>query len=233
MSNFEKFFSKDSTLNTSIALSMILYITAIACLLLMFTASTAYGFVTNALIFICLISLVGVYRKHATNAVNILTGAILMMFIAESLQFLIDSIVYFQQGIQLDFMTVLSIFNIVAIVLYIILFFNHVSINSLSHSAEKQVKANQIIFILILIFQLVYSVVSLITVIGDIMMASETTLYLVAVFATVLARLFGFSSIVCIETKLNMYKLLREKNTKDGTWTDEKKEQTKQDLFGE
>ena len=216
MNAFQKFFANDRTMVVSFIIALICFIGATV-----FSFNVGLSMVvTNGLQLVFIIVLIWAFVKHEATIMHTVIGASLIVYIISDITAIIGdvSLVSFTGSIGIAYAI-----SIIDAVLFVILFINHLAINSAHKSVNGKILFNQIIIIILAAYQIATMVILLV---------SGYTDALSAVFIP-LAKVFLFAMIVCIESKLNAYKLIREECQANGTWTDEMKENAKKYYFGE
>lgn len=224
MSEFEKFFARHNVMVGSFILALVF--TAVAVLM------TGFGnlqvAVSEIIVLVLIIALYCAFRSHEKNMMNTLIGAVLAIYLITYVNSVYASSVMIATVNELtaDIVPTLVI-SLIEAVLFVILFVNHISVNCAHHSTKKRILFNQVIIVILIGYQ-IFSFVAL-TVIGAVNGQPAT----IVTAVPAIGKIFLFCMIVCIESKLNVYKVVREVSTEEGTWTEEKKEDVKNSIFGE
>ena len=240
MSKFEKFFANSNTL-------LVFFILAIIC----FGATLGYSaflpgldIITTVAVIIMLIVLYASFNGNWPNVMHTMTGSILVIFVYQNILKIAETIRLFvsappalpgdalEKAGQLvqnsdipapETNPLMLAMPIIAAALFVILFFNHLSINSFHHSTKGRILLNQIIALVLVGYQVAVIIIAALT--------SPDAEFVISKTVQSLGIIFIADIIVCIETKLNAYKLIREASAEDGSWTEKKKAKTKKDLF--
>lgn len=157
---------------------------------------SAFTFLANA---ICVLVLYISYKKHDKNVMKGLMGAIFMLLLLRNVEQCTNMIQNYEKPsyISVAGLAITSLF-------VLILMINHFIINSDRHSKPWNVKLNQSCFIILLITQVVLGMILII--ISDSMFLRIS--YLISIFT----KVSTICVIICIETKMEGYKALREAN---------------------
>jgi len=220
MTKFEKFFASRSIMFIFFFVAVVMYALKIAMLAVLIPEDimNIIYIMIAAVMFCASIAMYRSYAKHEPNALNILVGAMLGLYFA-----LFSINIYTQ--LSLDNVNVLGVTGCsVMLALFMILFVNHVQINSVHKSTRGRVLLNQVILIILAAYQIVLLVYECIA-LNDFRLATVA-------IADSIARIGLFIMIICVETKLNAYKIDRDVAKAEGTWTDEMKAETKEKHFG-
>ncbi len=148
---------------------------------------------------LCAIFLYSSYKKHSKNVMKGLMGAMLMAQLILSIDYLS------QKTLPID-----GVCMPVVVVLSALLFINHFIINSDHHSSPAMVRLNQIIAVLLIVNEIVWS--------GTWVAVSFSPLYLIAAIMGILGFIGFVGAVVCVESRLDAYRLERE----NAGWTEEK-----------
>lgn len=193
---FVEFFSKDILMLFSMIIAVIASVVQAGMNSKIISYFNAFTFAVNA---ICVLVLFISYKKHDKNIMKGIMGAIFMLMLLRSA----DTFCSYLQSIAEP--TLLRvIFGGLVTLLILILMVNHFLINGDRHSRPWNVKFNQIIFIVLMITELVVRLYYII--ISDSVFLRVS--YLVSIF-TVISTI---CLLICVETKLEGYKALREAN---------------------
>ncbi len=199
----KKLFTSDRFFAVSLVLStigMIIYATRMFCRAFQ-TAEMiywSYG-LTHVVYPACLIVLFVTYKRHNKNVMKAMMGALMMTLV-------LDSFSYLQSFRAFD-----VTFAIVYIMVAIGLFTNHMLINGTHCSSRKNVTVNQVLVLLLALGHIVWFVYTLPSFISDSWMTFSFVGY-------VLGYVFMAVAIICVESRLDAYRLDREA----AGWTEEK-----------
>ncbi len=146
----------------------------------------------------CVVVLYSSYKKHSKNVMKGMMGALLM-------NLLLGSITNFSIFGQEE-----TAFLVSSLILNVVLFVNHFIINSDHHSSPCMVKMNQIIAGLNVLFYIIWNAFSI--------CFEPSALNVIASVLNALGMCGLVISIVCVESRLDAYRLDREA----AGWTEEK-----------
>jgi len=161
-------------------------------LIILYPVPLIYTFVK----LICILSAVFLYssyKKHSKNVMKGLMGALLMAQLLEAIGFV--------QGNETPVDTV---FSWISIILSAVLFINHFIINSDHHSSPAMIKLNQVICVLLAIAFFVWDMTWA--------FAYGSALVAVASVALALGEFGRYAAVVCVESRLDAYRIAREAN---------------------
>ncbi len=142
---------------------------------------------------LCLIFLHTSYRKHSKNVMKGLLGALLMA-----------GLIFAIECVDADAL-ILPVDKACAplnIILTVCLFINHFIINSDHHSSPTMVRLNQILCLLLALVWIVWNVVWA-CVLPDFSVV-------IATFAIAVGKVCIYAAIVCVESRLDAYRIERE-----------------------
>lgn len=216
MSKIEKFFSGNKLIN----LAIVLFIVGYAEAFVMDCMGNPTDAISDMILLILVIVLFWAFAKGHTQAMHTLIGAVMIIFLYSFVMKAVTTLSAPVVNLSDIFGVVLPIINAA---LYVILFITHLSLNLTHHSARGRVLFNQIITIIMMIYQIIVIIL--------VASASNSSSLTVVVIGKGIGQIFLLAIIISIETKLNAYKLVREDSLEKGTWTDEKKEETKKEFF--
>ena len=158
---------------------------------------------------IVLISLLVCYKKGEINCQKSLMGALLFYLFADNLDMFATSIDYMGIG------SVITIRTGIAAVLSLILFYNYL----VAQSDHVGIKRNVIISQTTITLMFIFFIVSFIQTIKAGVLMSDIFFYI--------AEICTYIMIVCIETKVQIYKGIRLRLKAEGTWNDETRVENK------
>ncbi len=147
---------------------------------------------------ICMAVLYSTYKKHSKNVMKGMMGALLMNVLLSAISS--DS---FSGGME-------TVISIVDLILVTALFVNHFIINSNHHSNSKHITINQIILIILAIFDAVRTI--------NMMKIYPGILTGILLVLDIIGYIGMAAVVVCVESRLDAYRLDREK----AGWTEEK-----------
>jgi len=149
--------------------------------------------ITRFIAALCLIFLRSSYVKHSKNVMKGLMGALLMAGLLHSLS-LTGSI----------FLTIDKVFVPIIILLSAVLFISHFIINSDHHSKPGYIRLNQVLCALLAVAFLVWNI--------GWACVSENAVDALASIALALGRIGMYAAVVCVESRLDAYRIEREAN---------------------
>lgn len=156
---------------------------------------SAFTFLVNA---VCMLVLFISYKKHDKNVMKGMMGAVFMLMLLRSADTLCRNLSVEEPSI------LMLIVSVVPFVLIAVLTVNHFIINADRHSKPWNIKVNQIaymaLFVVVVVIRMIMVVVS------DSLFLRMS--YLVSIFTIV----SSLCLLVCIETRLEGYKEVREAN---------------------
>lgn len=233
MNDFENFFLNKKLLRASIAIAIICFAGSVitGCV-----PSSSGPSVMNMIEGICMVGLVFAiywsYTTHNLAVLNTLIGASLGVFVFAYVAGALSNILLLgitnEYGLPANTLT--TVVALIEAVLFVWIFFNHLSVNAQHAPASKRILVNQIIIFIMIIYQIISIVIYVLTV--CLSSAPATPVIISNLFITV-GKIFLFCIVICTETNLNFYKRTREQCEAEGTWTEEKKQETKIKAFGE
>jgi len=138
------------------------------------------------------------YKKHNKNAMKALMGAILMAEISSA-----------ACSVGTHLFTPFFVYIMLQFALAVILFINHISINSVHTSSPKKVLLNQIICVLLAITVFAWDINGL--------FQCKNAIEVFSVVCDMVGHPCMIASIVCVESRLDAYRLDREA----AGWTEE------------
>ena len=200
---FSTVFANEGFLTASVAATLALYAVNLIAKLLCGLYSL---FVVDLVFFLCVAALFVAYRKHNKNVQKGLLGAILMWYLYDEINYVVDNIIF-----DSEIFTRYNNFwgrgyiymSIVTMVLFAALFVNHFIINGDHHSRSVNVFLNQLLVITIAVISIISMCFQCFVFNGD--------------FASILEALSwhtGLASLVLMiatyESRFNAYKLKRE-----------------------
>lgn len=156
----------------------------------------AFTFAVNA---VCVVILYISYKKHDKNVMKGIMGAVFMLMLLRNA----DTSFSYIQNIEKPSMPSLVVL-VITFLLILILMINHFIINSDRHSRPWNVKFNQIVFLVLLAVQVVLRMYMIII--------SNTLFLRLSYFVSIFTMVSSICLLICIETKLEGYKALREAN---------------------
>jgi len=148
---------------------------------------------------LCVIFLYSSYRKHSKNVMKGMMGALLAAQLITAIQYLSEFLIP-AEYICLPLFAILSA----------LIFINHFIINADHKASPSMVKLNQILVVLLFINDAVLEI--------SWFAANPTSFCFVVSVANIIGFLGMSTSIVCVESRLDAYRLDREK----AGWTEEK-----------
>ena len=163
----------------------------------------------NFCVSLILISLLTCYKNGETNCQKSLMGALLFFLFANNLNMFATSLDC--NGIS----NVITIRTGISVVLALIIFYNYLVSQSDHIGIKKNVTISQITIITMFIF----FVVSFVQTLKADVLVSDIFFYT--------ANICTYVMIVCIETKVQIYKGIRLKQKAEGTWNDEARMESK------
>ncbi len=172
-----------------------------------------YGLFSYSLPIFCisliLMSLLICYKNGETNCQKSLMGALLFFLFADNLNMFATSLDYYGMGNAITIRTGISV------VLALIIFYNYLVAQSDHIGVKKSVIISQVtIFVMFIFF-----IVSFIQTLKAGALMSDIFFYI--------AQICTYIMIVCIETKVQIYKGIRLKSKSEGTWNDEARMENK------
>ncbi len=198
----KRLFTSDRFFAVSVVLSvlgMLLYTVRMFCRVAQTGETVFLNFALNCLaIALCVLGVYVTYKKHLKNVMKPLVGALLMALV-------LDSFTYLSCDRAFD-----RAFAAAYIVLSAALFVNHMIINGSRHPSRRAVSGNIALCVLIALYQVVYLCVTLPGMRGN-------PFAVIGFVAYVVGYVFMLAAVVCIETRLDAYRLDREK----AGWTPE------------
>ena len=224
MTKFEKFFASSKLLTTAFIIAFAGFIVSAVFSFIPMNGiginieSSVFTIVTAVLILLLFVT----FRKHETNLMHISTGALFITFILSSIVFVVTAIVTIGSS------PLFIILPLVEEALYIILFINHLTINTKHGPTRGRVVVNQVISVIICSYELFVIITYIVLAVQN----PALTMLIVSYIVSALGKMFAFMMLVSIESKLNTYKVLREVFDKNGGWTEGMKQATKDDVFG-
>ena len=157
---------------------------------------SAFTFILNTA---CVIVLYLSYKKHDKNVMKGMMGAILMLMLLRSA----DN--FSRTALEIAEPGLLRIIAMaIPVIIMLAIMINHFIINADRHSKPWNVKVNQILFVILLVVQVLYRMYNV--VVSDSMFLRMS--YLVSIFT----MSSTICLLICIETKMEGYKALREAN---------------------
>ena len=172
-----------------------------------------YGLLSYSFPLFCvalvLISLFVSYKNGETNCQKSLMGALLFYLFADNLDMFSTSIDY--NGLN----NVITIRTGISVVLALIIFYNYL----VAQSDHIGIKRNVIISQVTIFAMFVFFIVSFVQTLNAGALASDLFFYI--------AQISTYIMIVCIETKVQIYKGIRMKLKSDGAWNDETRKENK------
>ena len=160
----------------------------------------------------CVIGLYISYRLHSKNVMKCLMGALLMAQVIAALSTLTD------EALQLP---IAGICYPIFAILSLLLFINHLIINSDHHSNPAMISLNQIVVLLLIINNTVLSL-GMIKYGAPFSSADPTSAQFIFHVICLIIDVIGFigmtTIVVCIESRLDAYRIDRE----NAGWTEEK-----------
>lgn len=172
-----------------------------------------YGLLSYSFPLFCvalvLISLFVSYKNGETNCQKSLMGALLFYLFADNLDMFSTSIDY--NGLN----NVITIRTGISVVLALIIFYNYL----VAQSDHIGIKRNVIISQATIFAMFVFFIVSFVQTLNAGALASDLFFYI--------AQISTYIMIVCIETKVQIYKGIRMKLKSDGAWNDETRKENK------
>lgn len=172
-----------------------------------------YGLLSYSFPLFCvalvLISLFVSYKNGETNCQKSLMGALLFYLFADNLDMFATSIDY--NGLN----NVITIRTGISVVLALIIFYNYL----VAQSDHIGIKRNVIISQVTIFAMFVFFIVSFVQTLSAGALASDLFFYI--------AQISTYIMIVCIETKVQIYKGIRMKLKSEGAWNDETRKENK------
>lgn len=156
-----------------------------------------------------LISLFVSYKNGETNCQKSLMGALLFYLFADNLDMFATSLDY--NGIS----NVITIRTGISVVLAFIIFYNYL----VAQSDHIGIKRNIIISQITIFAMFIFFIVSFVQTLKAGVLASDIFFYV--------AQISTYIMIVCIETKVQIYKGIRMKLKSEGAWNDETRSENK------
>ena len=173
----------------------------------------SYGAALNS--FIIAATVLGIWlsfraheKKIMQNLMSVLTAVLL-----------VNHVNTYADSILSGNFSAMSILQAVSFLLLLDLLINNLGILSEHHTNPSRVTLSQIVLALLLLISLVILMISF---------TGDLNLGLCAPFAMV----FYVLTIVSIETKLDLYKAIRDEKTEEGSWDEDTKQQAKDEVFG-
>jgi len=139
------------------------------------------------------------YIKHNKNAMKAQMGAILMAEISAAVC-----------SVGTHLFSTFFVYIVVQFVLALLLFVNHIAINSVHNSSPKKVFVNQIVCVLLAITVFVWDINGL--------SQCKNTLEVFSVICDMIGHPCMIAVVVCVESRLDAYRIGREA----AGWTEEK-----------
>ena len=166
---------------------------------------------------LCLLFLYSSYLKHEKNVMKGMIGMLLGIILMGDL----DTVTV-NMSDTTDAAFVVALITVIVDILFCI---NHFMINSQHMALSKRVTYNQVLII----------VEFAVIIAADVLVFNRNVSVLVDSTALVdmLGYIFTFGCIACIESKIDAYKLEREKLEAEGNWNEESKAELKEKVFGE
>jgi len=158
------------------------------------------GLIMDVLAALCVLVLYSSYKKHSKNVMKCITGALLMLVLVRPINLLTAGSLPISTAFVMAF----------SILFAAVLFLNHLLINSDRHSSPMNIRFNQMLCIAIIVCHALC--------VALMMQYDETLLCLVADGVGMLSYICVVASIVCVESRLDAYRLDREA----AGWTEEK-----------
>ena len=202
----EKFscvFAKEGFITATVAATLLFYAVNLAAKALCGLYSLL---VVDAVFFLCVIFLYVSYRKHNKNVQKGLLGAILMWYLYDETNYVVDNIIFDSDAFtQYDNFQgrAYIILSIVTMVLFAALFVNHFIINSDHHSRPVNIFLNQTLVILIAVISIVSMIFQWFVFSGDFSGILEATSWHIGLAALVLM-------LAAYESRFDAYKIARE-----------------------
>lgn len=199
-----KFFTNDLTLHFATVISIVFVI------IQALVYSVAFGFTPSTLFIYLGIGFVVFfldwsYNRHEKNVMKGLIGALLAIVIISQFTFafdynLVENLKVLSQTTIGYIELALSIVNLI---LFVMLFINHFVINSEHHSNPRKIKFNQVVIYLI-------AAVSLAEIVLSIFVYPNDAVIVVEYICRALLAISLLVMIVCIESKLDAYRIIKE-----------------------
>ena len=155
------------------------------------------------------ISLLICYKREEINCQKSLMGALLFFLFADNLDMFATSLDF--NGIS-NFLTIRTG---ISVVLSVIVFYNYLA----AQSDHVGIKRNVIISQIVITLMFIFFIASFIQTLSGGALVSDVFFYI--------AEICTYIMIVCIETKVQIYKSIRLKMKKAGTWNDETRMENK------
>ena len=172
-----------------------------------------YGLLSYSFPLFCvalvLISLFVSYKNGETNCQKSLMGALLFYLFADNLDMFATSLDY--NGIN----NVITIRTGISVILALIIFYNYLA----AQSDHIGIKINVIISQATIFVMLVFFIISFIQTLKAGVLASDIFFYI--------AQISTYIMIVCIETKVQIYKRIRMRLKSEGAWNDDTRQENK------
>ena len=146
------------------------------------------------------------YIKHDKNVMKGMIGAVLATTFFSDLPYVFDmfeSREYYFETIG-GIWTVYEIMEILIIAAYVLIFVTHFLINSEHKSNPGKILFNQIVLMLVPLFYIIQVIVSIII--------GRNAMFLAGKICNFLANVCILNMVVCIESKLDAYRIAREAN---------------------
>lgn len=200
---FSAIFAREGFLAGSVAATLIFYAVNLVAKLLCGLYSL---FIIDCVFFLCVVFLFAAYRGHNKNVQKGLLGAILMWYLYDEINYVVDNILFDSEvftrynnfwGRGYIYMSVATM------VLFAALFVNHFIINGDHHSSSVNVFFNQLLVLAIAVISIVSMCFQCFIFTGDFASILEALSWHTGLAALVLM-------IAAYESRFNAYKLKRE-----------------------
>lgn len=232
MKKFDLFFSKNGLLYASFIIAFAGLIFSMVMSLVSGGMSGFGGVVITGIVAAFVLVLFIAIKKHIVHLFYITSGCVLASLVIMVTSLIQVAIAQMVAGYEIALIN--SIINFVEIALVVLFMINHMIINSLHKPSRGNILFNQIIAIILMAYQIVgvvFSVVESASLIAELGATFDVIVYMITGILGYLSTGFIFVMICCAESKLNVYKAIREQSVAEGTWTEEKKEETKENVF--